>query len=218
MHPRLTPQTPEVKTIPLATHIVVVLDESSSMSTKRAETIGAFNKFLEEQKKLPGECQLSLVKFNSNDIPVHNRMVLASVPALDNDTYCPGGYTALLDAMGRAVEFASTDKDVIVCVLTDGEENSSKSYTLEKIKALVEEKTKGGWNFIYLCAGLNAFATGGAMGFTMTNIVQADNTGKGLSASIGTVSYASAKFRSGDKTLDAGELVRNYTSNLSKTG
>lgn len=216
MHPRLTPQQAQPEVKPLATHIVAVLDESGSMLGNAAETISAFNKFLDEQKKLPGECHLSLVKFNSVDIPVHQRKVLADVPALNAQTYAPEGYTALLDAMGRAIEFASKDSDVIVCVITDGGENSSRSYNQNQIKALVEERTKAGWNFIYLSADLNAFAHAASYGVPMANVVRTAGSPLGMSASVGAMSQMSSKYRSGDKSINAGEVEASYNAGLKK--
>jgi len=199
-----------------ATHIIVVLDESGSMADKRNDTIGSYNSFLAEQKKIPGDCILSLVKFNTVDIPVCQRTSLFQVSDLSPATYIPGGGTALLDALGRAINAGGDAKDVIVCVITDGEENSSHSFTKAQIKALVEAKTAQGWNFIYLGAGLNAFGDATAMGFNPNSIVRSLNTAKGMSAAVETMSYAAAKFRSGDKSLLADELVSNYTANVSK--
>lgn len=195
------------------THIVMVVDESGSMASKVTDTIGSFNTFLADQKKIKGQCFLSLVKFHTDDTPVHTRLPLAQVPELNHNTYGPAGGTALLDALGRAINAASADKDVIVCVITDGEENSSKSFTLPQIKAMVESKTAAGWNFVFLGAGLDAFGAAASMGFTRNLTVQAHNTAVGLAASIDTVTYATTKFRSGDKSMLDNELVSNYVSN-----
>lgn len=198
------------------THIVVVLDESGSMQGNAAETIGAFNKFLEEQKKLPGRCLLSLVKFSDNDTPVHQRLDLTKVPALDSKTYAPNGYTALLDAVGRAIEFAEKDSEVIVCIVTDGGENASRSYTHERIKELIAQKTKAGWNFTYLSADVGAFQHGAALGINAANIARSVNSAQGLAAATMTASYAATQYRGGRKLLDAGELANAYSENLSK--
>ena len=44
--------------------IVVLIDRSGSMANMEAETIGAFNAFLEDQKAVEGEAVLTLVLFD----------------------------------------------------------------------------------------------------------------------------------------------------------
>ena len=74
-------------------HVTVLLDRSGSMGSIREDTIGGFNAFLEDQRKLPGECRVSLVQFDTADpqeVTV-DAVPVAEAPALTPETYCPRG-------------------------------------------------------------------------------------------------------------------------------
>ena len=49
------------------TQITVILDRTGSMESIRADTIGGFNSFLAEHKRLPTQVTLTLVQFDSQD-------------------------------------------------------------------------------------------------------------------------------------------------------
>jgi uncharacterized protein YegL len=174
----------------MKTQIVVVMDASGSMDNLTDDTIGGFNRFVEDQKKIEGECDLTLIQFANDYRVVHERKAIKDVPALSRETYRPGGGTALLDALGRAIdgvkedtEHCKTCKDkekVIVCVITDGEENSSRTYNKSKIKEMITHREKKhGWDFIYLGANQDAFAESQVLGFNVNKIAnyKIENTG-----------------------------------------
>lgn len=64
------------------THIAIVLDRSGSMSSCVNDTIGGFNTFIDEQKKVPGEASLTLVQFDDEYLPIHSGIALKDVPPL----------------------------------------------------------------------------------------------------------------------------------------
>ena len=49
------------------TEIVAIIDASGSMQPFVNDTIGGFNKFLEEQKTLDGEANITLITFDSEN-------------------------------------------------------------------------------------------------------------------------------------------------------
>ncbi len=56
----------------MKTLIIVILDESGSMNTKKSDVIGGFNCFIADQKKIKNDsARLYLVKFNSMVTSVH---------------------------------------------------------------------------------------------------------------------------------------------------
>src|SRR5579884_1552476 len=88
-----------------------VLDKSGSMFDIRDDTIGGFNQYLEEQRRLGVELgQRTRVSLTLFDTSFEHRYISANVediPPLSPETYQPGGNTALYDAVGssiRAVE------------------------------------------------------------------------------------------------------------------
>lgn len=117
------------------TSINVILDGSGSMAPLINDTINGYNKFLIDQKELPGDAILSLCIFNTDCRIVHDSLPLKGAPELNNKTYNTMGGTALLDAIGLTVDrvgdklSAMKEEDrpekVLFVIITDGEENSS---------------------------------------------------------------------------------------------
>ena len=154
------------------THLYFLLDRSGSMQSIKADTEGGFAAFVEEQKRAPGECRVTLAQFDNDYDVVYAERALADVPALDLQ---PRGSTALLDAMGRAItdagaRLAALPEDqrpgtVIVAVMTDGMENASQEWTHPAIKALVTQQTdQWGWQFLYMGADQDAIEVGAQLG------------------------------------------------------
>ena len=138
------------------TLICVILDESGSMATKKADILGGFNQFLRDQKALTvDEMRLSLTKFNTLCSTVYSAMPVADVPELTEASYVPGGNTALFDAVAETVRLADKDKledeRVLVLVMTDGQENSSRETSRDQVQAIIAERTaRGTWTFAYI--------------------------------------------------------------------
>jgi hypothetical protein len=155
------------------TEIVFVLDRSGSMQSCQEAAIAGFNRFLVEQQQLEGLVKLTLVLFDDEYLVPINALPAAEVLPLDDETYVPRGSTALLDAIGRAVDdlgarlACSPESDrpgqVIVAILTDGLENSRKRYSWRQISALIKHQSeKYQWTFLFLGANQDAIATCGA--------------------------------------------------------
>ena len=156
--------------------LIIIIDESGSMGIITNDTIGGFNTFLETHQKLPGDANLTLVKFDTKYEIVHNGVDVRSVKPLDKTTYSPGGCTALLDAVGKAIDEVGKRYDalseeekpgkVIFLIITDGEENSSKEYTLKHIKDKTTQRQNiDKWEFIFMGANQDAWAAAGHMGY-----------------------------------------------------
>jgi uncharacterized protein YegL len=174
-------------TKPDFTSINVIIDRSGSMSGLATDTIGSFNKFLADQKVVPGEAAFSLCTFNHDYNLVHDFVKLASVPDLDSKTYAPAGNTALLDAMGTTIDslgqkLAAMPEDerpskVVFLIITDGEENSSHRYTKAQIKSKVEhQRSVYNWEFVFMGANIDAIAEGQALGVSMQNSMNYEAT------------------------------------------
>jgi hypothetical protein len=83
--------------------IAVVQDKSGSMEDVRAAAISGFNEFLQSQKALPGEARFSLIQFDTTYAIRYLGKPIKDVEPLTEETYKPGGGTALLDAIGRII-------------------------------------------------------------------------------------------------------------------
>ena len=156
----------------------VILDKSGSMSTKVKDVIGGFNLYLDELAKEPAvDYGFSLTLFDTVVEMKYKAVPLAKVSKLDDTNYRPNGNTALFDAIGNTVQTVSTDgfDKTITVIMTDGEENSSREWTLEAIRKLIQSKeAAGNWTFVFLGANLDAFAQGANLGVPMANSVRYD--------------------------------------------
>lgn len=54
-------------------------------------------------------------------------------------------------------------------ILTDGGENASKEFKNDEIKNLIDARTKDGWQFVFIGANQDSFATAGQMGINPHN-------------------------------------------------
>lgn len=194
------------------THIAIILDRSGSMSSIRNDVVGGFNKFLEDQQKVPGRCTVTLVQFDTAN-PYEIMRDMEDIKAVQplGDDYAPRGGTPLYDAIGRGIvntgeklrTLAEGDRPgkVIFVILTDGEENSSKEYTKDKIALMTKEQTdKYKWQFVYLGANQDAMAVGQGVG-----LLRAQSAGYTPTSTPIAVNFASfnvAKYRSSGDSAD----------------
>jgi hypothetical protein len=147
------------------TEIVVVLDRSGSMSSIGKATVEGFNKFLDEQKNSDGEAFITLVQFDDRyEMNYQGLPVKDATPLVLGENFIPRGSTALFDAIGKTIEDLNTDRDVVFVIITDGEENSSKTYKIEAIMKMIETQTETGWKFLFLAANQDAIKAGGSIG------------------------------------------------------
>jgi hypothetical protein len=117
-------------------------------------TVAGVNKFIEEQKQVPGTATLRLVQFDDvyeevfdTLIAVAPELTLSKTPREGQKTYEPRGSTALLDAIGRTVTELGTvlaalpeeerPSKVIVVIMTDGLENASRVFSKDKVLAMI---------------------------------------------------------------------------------
>jgi uncharacterized protein YegL len=191
------------------TEIIMIVDKSGSMQAKLTDTIGAFNAFLDKQKKEPGEAKVTLTLFDTTYNLAYNGVPLADVQPFNMNNYVPAGMTALLDAMGKTIDEVGARLDktseaerpekIIVVILTDGEENSSVEYKHEQVMQKVEhQKAAYNWEFVFL--GASKVALDHARGLGVTNCVAYQNTGAGTMNAMSYVSDAVASYRATGNT------------------
>ena len=156
----------------------VILDKSGSMSAKVQDVIGGFNLYLDElAKESAVDYGFSLTLFDTVVQMKYKAAPLAKVEKLDDATFLPGGNTALLDAIGNTVQTVSTEgfDKIITVIMTDGEENSSREWTLNAIRTLIKSKEAGGnWTFVFLGANVDAFEQGANLGVPTGQCVRYD--------------------------------------------
>lgn len=141
-------------------------------------------KDVNEVKKLTEGSRFGSYRFYSQTVSLSsisvNGMTDVDVKVAEEESdplyqYSPGGGTAMNDAIATAInkigkwlndmpEEERPSKNLIV-IMTDGEENSSKEYTLAKVQEMIKHQTeKYNWSFVY-------------MGMDITNKKAADDLG-----------------------------------------
>lgn len=170
-------------TKPNTAHIAVVLDRSGSMSSVLDATIEGFNAFLSKQKETAGEATMTLVQFDDKYEVNYENRPLKDVPLLSRETFIPRGWTALLDAVGKTINSVGEQlrklpeserpEKVIVVIQTDGQENKSSEFTASQIqKMIAHQREKYDWQFVFLGANIDAFATATTFSIPHTMVLQ----------------------------------------------
>ncbi len=168
----------------MKTYVALILDSSGSMEVVKDKTRNDFNEQLQtlktesnspeiEAKKVllasdPAnvsmgiETRVSVVTFNDKVNYVDFDIDINKISEITTEEYIPNGGTALYDAIGLTIDkfvdhYDLTDKNtgVLFVILTDGEENSSKTYKGESgrntLKSRIDELNKSGrWTFTFM--------------------------------------------------------------------
>ena len=156
---------------------LIILDESGSMHGLEKASIDGVNETIQTIKssyeQMPEQEQLlTFVTFsNRGDSYCRTKLKLAPISQVNEfmpSDYCPSGSTPLYDTMGHMLtemeEFATDTDVVLVTIITDGYENSSRSYNAEKINALVSRLDEKDWVFTYIGANQDAILEAGKIG------------------------------------------------------
>ncbi len=175
------------------TELVFILDRSGSMAGLEADTIGGFNAMIEKQKREPGPALVSTVLFSNESEVIHDRLPLDRVPPMTERDYFARGCTALLDAVGEAIhhignvhKYARREdvpEKTLFIITTDGYENASRRYSYETVQRMIErQKTKYGWEFLFLGANIDAAKEAARFGISAERAVdyKCDEVGTAL--------------------------------------
>lgn len=139
---------------------LIVVDESGSMAVIQNQALVGMNETLttidKMQKTYPETTQrVTLLTFDTS----HLRFIYDNVSAdmakpLSSKQYCPSGGTPLYDAIGAGIArinaLCQPEDQVLVTIITDGEENSSQEYNLGMIKNLIDKFKQQGWTFTFI--------------------------------------------------------------------
>ena len=149
------------------TEMVFLLDRSGSMGGLESDTVGGFNAMIAKQKKTEGDTVfITTVLFDDRQETLHDRVPLEEIRPLTEDDYTVRGCTALLDAVGDAIEHIRSihryarPEDVpahtVFVITTDGMENASTRYNYPQIKRMISQQKEAGWEFLFIGANIDA--------------------------------------------------------------
>jgi hypothetical protein len=145
------------------------------MAGLEKDTVGGFNAMIEKQKREEGECFVSTVLFDHESVVLHDRVKLCKVLPMTEADYVVRGSTALIDALGGAIHHIGNvhkyarPEDVpahtVFVITTDGMENASHRYDSDEVKSMIRrQKTRYGWEFLFIGANIDAVETAARYG------------------------------------------------------
>ena len=143
-------------------HNLIILDESGSMGSIKTTIIQGFNELVQTiqgiEKQFPEqEHFISFISFNGLGRKLlHFVEPAGKLKQIDDKTYTPNASTPLFDALGFSINKLKqslkeqSGYNVLVTILTDGEENASKEFSGNDIKKIIEELKQDHWTFTYI--------------------------------------------------------------------
>src|SRR6266436_1939589 len=195
----------------LATDVVLLLDASGSMSSRRDETIRQVNRYLDQLKQDGLKYRLTVKTFNEYVDTLISYKNIRDVGELEHEEYRPNGWARLLDAVGATLDglynSASYSGRTLFVVITDGQENDSRNYGLQQVRDMIDRKRSEDFQFVFLGDGPGAWQTGSRLGFNFS--VATDWTSPQNSQNIYKSLYTTSNVMASGGTI---------TANLMNTG
>ena len=143
------------------THLGFVVDTSGSMSSIYHNLIEmGIENFIEEQKTISNKVLFYGSTFSTTIQTLYNQVPLKEITDLRDGFYSitPSGCTACYDAVISMLDNINTQysigEEVVVCIITDGADNSSHYSKKQMIDKITKYK-KRGWNIVIM--GANNF-------------------------------------------------------------
>jgi uncharacterized protein YegL len=199
------------------TFIGVVVDRSGSMLHLASDMEGSLSNTLREQSELPGECLVSLYQFDDVHEHVYGPVTIEAAPKYK---LVARGTTALLDATGKSIvsvgeHLNSLPEDqrpgkVLMVIITDGHENSSREWTWDSVKKkITEQQEKYQWEFVFLGANIDAETVGTSMGIDRGSTLTYDASSAGLQVATASLGNYLGNTRSGLRATFSDEDRQN---------
>jgi hypothetical protein len=200
-------------------HIGIVLDRSGSMASVREEALSGLNEELAcLEKKAVETNQKTTITLTTFSTKADEAKVISLGERVSEEEYKCSGWTALSDSVASTIKALqeikvgkSEDVAYLVTIVTDGEENSSKEYSMRDVSVMIKTlQNQGNWTFVFMGCGNNVFDVAKSMGITYGNtstITTSDYTG----------SATGGKISGYDKFYKVrgvgGQSIRNFSSN-----
>ena len=192
---------------PNLTDINFLLDNSGSMQSMGSEPIDGYNQFIKDQNDPTlGDAKVSLTLFGTHVTPVYAGVSINEVPPLDNTVYRANGMTCLRDAIGKSIIeigarlAALPDQErpgnVLLIVLTDGEDTSSVEFSTDQIAAMIKEQTETySWKIDFMGTTAASITSAKSYGIAAASTTMYANDKSGLSRGYADTSLRTKSLR-----------------------
>ncbi len=168
-----------------------VLDRSGSMSSqgKIIEAQTGFNSLIEEKKGMPYKADVMVTIFDDLVETLYEGDI-QQCPSLTNKNFFPRGMTRLYDAIGTTIDKIGIKlaqlveeerpEKVIICIITDGEENASCEYSSARIKEMItRQKEVYAWEFMFIGANEKS-VTDAVANLNIVKAFKVDDNSRGM--------------------------------------
>jgi uncharacterized protein YegL len=214
--------------------VAMVIDKSGSMGWLKEPVIEGFNSYLADLRQQEGNTIFSLTVFDTNFDERLIGVPLEDVKPWVEEDYRPNGNTALYDAIAFTIDHL--DKRLkrtghakmkrLVCVITDGQENSSIDFSIrdggqERLAELVKSyEDTGLWTFVYLGMGQSmevASRYAEHVGVPVGNVMATPYTAAAVHATTSSLAGSTYSLRSSSAGStqtyfnDAGQTPEDYS-------
>lgn len=174
------------------TFIEFLLDETGSMDSCKNATMVGFDDYVASQRH--GGCFLTLVKFDSDGIRTpYENLPIDMVPPL---SFHPGKMTNLYDCIGGRLEAVlkqERDGLSLFVIMTDGDDNASRRFTITAARSLIETAQDSGVTIVFLGPDESALKVGTQLGIPKGNIKSFHTTK--MRETMGDLNTATSAFR-----------------------
>lgn len=217
------------ETKPLKIVNLFVLDRSPSMGSIKSKIIEGYNQQLDAIRQLDKDTGIQstfgLVTFDTTVEVRYLNKHLDFAARLDEHNYRPdqGSGTAFYDGVAKAIkaledELGSdlSDAKVLVTVLTDGEENSSRYYTGSQVADLIKQfQADYGWTFSFIGANIDVEKLAKALNVSTSNTLNFVASAAGTQSATDTLISARSAYYT--RSLKGEDTSKSFFSSDSKT-
>jgi hypothetical protein len=202
------------------TDIVILLDGSASMLSRAESTRSSLIEFINGQKAVPGEANITIVEFSE---PTAFTYRLQNVPlasfSAEGFVYAPyGRSTALRNAWSRLIDArgayyaqlpeASRPEKVLFIVITDGQDNCSTVSSSAVQSKVKHQESVYKWDFVYLGSNQNAELEAVNYGVLQSKAMTYNDANFAFVAEQGLSKYATALRSVGQAEFTAEDKAR----------
>lgn len=192
-------------TDPNYTALLIILDRSGSMAPIRHDMEGGLQQLIAHHAAEPGMVTVDVVTFDNEIEHTHGFADPRDVTIVLE----PRGGTALYDAIGMsfagfgaalaALPEHARPSTVLVTIVTDGHENSSREYTAATVKSLIKtQRDQFDWDVSFLGANQDAVLEAQRIGIDAKDALTYDTAR--VSPTLAAHAAKQSRRRSGDRS------------------
>lgn len=155
-------------------HVYMIIDCSASMADRWEQTLSGLNEYISglriDSDTNNQPYKISVVSFDATSRSVYKEVELDALPKFDENTpelQPKGRSTSLYDACYNTIKAITTADPVLVVMITDGIENSSKIPS-DALSTLMDERAKlGNYTWAYTAVDKAAWGNSAAIGMAV---------------------------------------------------